>query len=327
MDQLNESNTMTLEQEALGGNIEAQNSLARMYSEKGDTENEIMWSRIAADNGCAIAQLRMSVYLRTSNPRESFAYIGASAICGNVDAEFELGLSYAYGEGTDKDPVKSFKWTMKAAEKGHFIAEYEVGRSYFHGKGKYNDIVKAFKWMTKSAQKGYVCAEYYLGCFYFEGLGVDKDTVKGIMLLEKASKQGYSNADYALGRCFSEGNGIEIDMIKSLTYFDKAGRSGNVKARCFFLTHCRKYGMSAMHYLRHSKTRKTIRKAMAENGSENPKEDMKNLYECDVCGKHDSLMCVGCGYAFYCGKACQTVDWKKHKKTCHKNVDLIDEVD
>ena len=33
----------------------------------------------------------------------------------------------------------------------------------------------------------------------------------------------------------------------------------------------------------------------------------------------DLLKCKRCKSAFYCGRACQTKDWKEHKKTCCKN--------
>jgi hypothetical protein len=37
---------------------------------------------------------------------------------------------------------------------------------------------------------------------------------------------------------------------------------------------------------------------------------------CRVCGQTGELKCSGCNKARYCSRACQKIDWKKHKKTC-----------
>jgi len=43
------------------------------------------------------------------------------------------------------------------------------------------------------------------------------------------------------------------------------------------------------------------------------------LLGCDTCGKKVELqVCARCKAAYYCSKACQVTDWKKHKMICGK---------
>lgn len=37
---------------------------------------------------------------------------------------------------------------------------------------------------------------------------------------------------------------------------------------------------------------------------------------CKICGKSTKLVCSVCKQAWYCGKTCQTEDWKNHKLIC-----------
>ena len=38
---------------------------------------------------------------------------------------------------------------------------------------------------------------------------------------------------------------------------------------------------------------------------------------CRVCNSHDTpKKCATCKRVYYCGKSCQTLDWKRHKTTC-----------
>ncbi len=48
--------------------------------------------------------------------------------------------------------------------------------------------------------------------------------------------------------------------------------------------------------------------------------DVRN---CDQCGKANAKsQCSRCKKAYYCGKECQKLAWKDHKKTCNKTPEV-----
>lgn len=47
---------------------------------------------------------------------------------------------------------------------------------------------------------------------------------------------------------------------------------------------------------------------------------------CSICKKENVKLCGKCGSIYYCGSACQKIDWKKHKSVCvilSQSIDFI----
>ena len=57
----------------------------------------------------------------------------ARALEGNADAQFDLALCYADGDGVHASPETAFRWLLKAAEADHLEAMGAVGRCYLDG--------------------------------------------------------------------------------------------------------------------------------------------------------------------------------------------------
>ena len=49
---------------------------------------------------------------------------------GSADAQFNLGVSYDFGEGVEEDDEEAVRWYRLAAEQGHADAAYNLGVSY-----------------------------------------------------------------------------------------------------------------------------------------------------------------------------------------------------
>ena len=74
-------------------------------------------------------------------------------------------------------------------------------------------------------------------------------------------------------------------------------------------------------------TRRTRKKKIAKK-SEKTEIDKKEItprtdFKCAGCSKlhtekHPLYICVKCKNIHYCGKACQTNDWKQHKLICNE---------
>ncbi len=63
-----------------------------------------------------------------------------------AEAQYNLGVCYANGEGVTKDDVEAVKWYRKAAEQNYAEAQYILGVCYYIGEGVAKDYVEAYKW-------------------------------------------------------------------------------------------------------------------------------------------------------------------------------------
>lgn len=90
---------------------------------------------------------------------------------GQVIAQTTLGLKYASGEDTDKNPQKAIHWYTKAAEQNDPIAMFYLGQMYYLGNGISKDYDEAFKWFKKAAEQGHAQAQNDLGTMYYAAIG------------------------------------------------------------------------------------------------------------------------------------------------------------
>jgi TPR repeat protein len=69
----------------------------------------------------------------------------------DADAQFNLGLCYAKGEGVLKDEAEAVKYYRKAAEQGHSRAQGNLGVCYAFGDGVLKDEIEAYAWFNLSS--------------------------------------------------------------------------------------------------------------------------------------------------------------------------------
>ena len=65
---------------------------------------------------------------------------------GDAEAEFHLGVMYAFGQGVPNDYAQAVTWYRKAAEQGHRKAQKYLGDMYANGFGVPKDRAEATKW-------------------------------------------------------------------------------------------------------------------------------------------------------------------------------------
>lgn len=88
--------------------------------------------------------------------------------------DYDQGLAYSFGEkGVQKDLAEAFNWFMKSAQQGYAPAQYKIGVSYAYGEGTGKDLKQAAYWYEKAAQQGYAIAQRNLGSMYQNGNGVE----------------------------------------------------------------------------------------------------------------------------------------------------------
>jgi TPR repeat protein len=204
----------------------------------------------------------------TAQNTVSIAELQQKAQAGDAQAQFDLALCYANGDGVEKDEVLAFEWNKKSAELGHVDAQFALGLFYFIGNtelqnytlltnwtnGKFinknidpafdlavtqvlstkltqTNHALAFKWLKTSAEKNYAEAQYYLALCYFEGKGVERNYVLAFEEFEKAAINNITEAQDKLARRYWEGNGVVKNEVLAFEWFKKAADADFAEAQ------------------------------------------------------------------------------------------------
>ena len=129
--------------------------------------------------------------------RKVLAEIRAGADKGDAKAQYELGRAFFSGTlGVAKDEAEAVKWFRKAAEQNVADAQYNLGVCYANGQGVTEDDAESVKWFRKAAEQNLADAQYNLGVCYDSGEGVVKDEVEAYKWWLLAAGQGNDDAKY-----------------------------------------------------------------------------------------------------------------------------------
>ena len=117
------------------------------------------------------------------------------AEAGDAVAQYNLGVLYYDGIGTERNYKEALKWFRMAADQGDADAQNNLGIMYYHGHGVGKNYSQAFHWYSLAAEQGHVAAQYNIGIMYEQGIGTDKDRAKAKQWFRKAADQGYAPAE------------------------------------------------------------------------------------------------------------------------------------
>lgn len=73
---------------------------------------------------------------------------------GDVEAQFNLGVSYDQGQGVAQDAKQAVVWYRKAAEQGFAAAQHNLGVMYLDGRGVPQDNSQAYVWLSVAVANG-----------------------------------------------------------------------------------------------------------------------------------------------------------------------------
>ena len=118
----------------------------------------------------------------------------ARASQGDAEAQLQLGLRYAEGDGVIRDDKEAAKWLALAAKQGLAEAEYHYGLMLLKGRGVVQDYRAAFNWIEKPAKRGYAKAQYTLGELYRYGTGTAINKARAYLWFNLAAAQGVDAA-------------------------------------------------------------------------------------------------------------------------------------
>ena len=73
---------------------------------------------------------------------------------GHVNAQFNLGIMYAYSQGVPQDYAEAVMWYRMAAEQGNANAQNNLGVMYHMAWGVPQDYVQAHMWYNHAGAQG-----------------------------------------------------------------------------------------------------------------------------------------------------------------------------
>ena len=142
----------------------------------------------------------------TRDEIEAFKLCRRKAEAGEADAQFRLGVMYAYGRGTAREETEAVNWLRKAAAQKHVTAQLRLGLMLARGAGVHKDEAEAAEWLRQAAGHNDPVAQFNLGLMHAHGLGVSKDRSEALRWYKKAAAQGHAGARVNLD-VLERGNG------------------------------------------------------------------------------------------------------------------------
>jgi len=177
-------------------NVTAPSSKLRFVCFRAITCN--IWLLIA---GCLWAPISDAEDLPTANDAfERGEYVTALELYetlagqGNAEAQFQVGLMYEQGLGTDVDRQTAQRYYQQAAEQQSPQALDALGTLYLKGEGVIQNFKESLRLFQQAAAQGYPQAQHNLGVAYADGKGTFRDPVKAHMWFNLASANGYPQA-------------------------------------------------------------------------------------------------------------------------------------
>lgn len=159
-----------------------------------------------------------------------FYWYRKAATQGNRDAQYNLAVSYAFGEGVKQDLTEAAIWYRRAAEQGHIVSQYSLGISYVYGEGVSQDSEEAARWFKKAAEQGYARAQVHLGSLFHTGEGVQQNYTEAVRWYRMAADRGDATAQYNLGTMYRAGKGVEQNYAQAKRWFRQSSDQGYAAA-------------------------------------------------------------------------------------------------
>lgn len=223
------------ERAARQGNAEAQHEVAMIYYNglgvERDYRKGIEWDEKAAKQNYLIAKLVLaSVYSENNagpdnpitDPQKALYWYQQASLQGSSSADFSVGMSYYYGNGTTVDYQKALVYLNKSADAGNIQALTALGNFYENCNTGFCDNNKAKYFYEKAANNEESIAQYNLGRFYEHGLTGEQNYTKAMYWYQKAEERGNGLGALAVAQLYQEGKGIPQDYLEAKKHYEIA---------------------------------------------------------------------------------------------------------
>ncbi len=184
---------------------------AQAYTEKDFYRAERIWLPLARE-GHSSAQFFLGVLYESASNDQNKAvhWYQQAAQQGNKDAQHNLGLAYARGQGgVKKDASEAVKWWRSAGMQGNSDSQYNLGIIYATGAtGVSQNFKEAKRWWLLAAANGDALAQYNLGAMYANGVAGKQSYCEAARWWSRSQSNGFRQADIALENLGEQFNGL-----------------------------------------------------------------------------------------------------------------------
>lgn len=189
---------------ASAGSRRALYQLGRAYAASGQMTEAIATYRRAADKGSTAAMIELGVLYGTGNgvardEAQARKLFERASAAGNPRGESNLA-SLSIAGGTPSDPVTARAVLTKAAAGNSAEAQYQLGVMFANGEGGPQDDFAARTLFEKAAAQNHSGALLAMGVFAQDGRGGPEDAKAAKSYYERAIALGNEDAKAALQR-------------------------------------------------------------------------------------------------------------------------------
>jgi TPR repeat protein len=129
----------------------------------------------------------------------SFEKKQQSALLGDADSMFELGLCYVKGDGCTLNLAAAVHWYERAAVAGNHQAMVNCGQLLLRGgAGVQPNKFRALEWFRKAEAAGSKSALFEIGQCHAKGWGVEENASVAVEWFKRAAEKGDQRAIDAL---------------------------------------------------------------------------------------------------------------------------------
>lgn len=186
----------------------------------------------AARLGNPLSQYRvgMNYYLGKGCLRsgsEALLWFERSALAGNVDAQFELGVALLDDRDENWCVGSAAPWILSHAEDAYKAQQTAL---FPGGVSLRKDLQNAFLWIKRAAEGGKPAAQANLGWLHLNGLGCTVDSDAAKKWFELAALSNIPSAVFGLAELYSGFAGHPVRQDLALMWLEKAADLGHVSA-------------------------------------------------------------------------------------------------
>ncbi len=146
---------------------------------------------------------------------------------GNAEAQANLGICYAKGEGVSPSNEEAVKWFKKSSEQNNAKGQFYLSMAYNRGMGVSQDWEESIRLIKKSANQGFAKAQSQLGGLYEYGLmNTPKNHQEAMKWFKKAAEQGDPEGQWEVGSDYY----FNDKFSEAFKMFDKSAAQGKIEA-------------------------------------------------------------------------------------------------